>query len=203
MMRHGRIRLNLGRCLDCSTANGPGRRFVLWLQGCRQDCPGCVNQQFLPLVDRHLVSIDEMAERILAVDDIEGVTYSGGEPMLQARGLTLLSRRLRLAGLSVFCYTGLELSSLRQPGDPWVSSLLDSVDVLVDGPYRRDQAACLPWRSSYNQQVHFLTDRYRHLAEQVDQPATEVEFILGREGFTATGNWPEGFLDRVLELLRS
>lgn len=194
--------VNLGSWQQRSRANGPGQRFVLWVQGCRQRCPGCVNQQFLPRINRHLVSVAELTDKILAVGDIEGVTYSGGEPMLQARGLALLSRQLQAAGLSVVCYTGYTLESLRERNDHWVTNLLDQVDILIDGPYRRDQAVALPWRSSRNQQVHLLTNRYRHLAAEINRPGAEVEFFLGGEGFTTTGNWPEGFLERLQEHLR-
>ena len=93
-------RLNLGAIQERSAVNGPGERFVLWLQGCPLRCPGCCNPEFQPLVPRHLLVVEELAGRILAVPGIEGVTYSGGEPTVQARGLACLSERLRPAGLS-------------------------------------------------------------------------------------------------------
>lgn len=197
------VKLNLGGWAERSAVNGPGERFVLWMQGCPIRCPGCVNQDYLPFVERHVITVEEMAERILAVSGIEGVTYSGGEPMAQARGLALLSERLRPAGLSVVCYTGYTIEALREGADPWVCQLLASVDVLIDGPFVREQAASLLWRGSRNQRVLFLTDRYRSLADEVEKRPAEVEIAMRHGHLTVTGTWPEGLLDRLNSLLGS
>ena len=65
----------------CSAANGPGRRAVLWVQGCTLACPGCFNPR---THDRSgdQVGVDELFSRIDQLGDrIEGVTVSGGEPL--------------------------------------------------------------------------------------------------------------------------
>jgi anaerobic ribonucleoside-triphosphate reductase activating protein len=197
-----RIRLNVGAWQMRSVANGPGERFVLWLQGCPLGCPGCFNAQFQPFVRRHVLTVEEAAEMVLAVTGIEGITYTGGEPMVQAPALAILSERLREAGLTVLCYTGLTLEALHARKDPWVERLLSCVDVLIDGPYIREKAANLLWRGSTNQRVHFRTEAYRHLAGRVDKCGAEVELSVDRQGFTATGTWPQGFLGRLEEALR-
>ena len=194
--------LNVGAWEGRSVANGPGERFVLWLQGCPLRCPGCINPELLPFVERELVSVDEITVRILAVGGNEGVTYTGGEPMTQARALALLSERLRPRGLTVVCYTGYTLEALKAQGEPWVEKLLSQVDILIDGPYVREKAANLLWRGSSNQRAHFLTDTYRHFVAVVDRSPAEVEFVIGSDGFTTIGVWPEGFLQRLREALR-
>jgi len=194
--------LNIGAWQERSVVNGPGERFVLWLQGCPLRCHGCVNSEFLPFVKRKLISVDEMAQRILVINGIEGVTYTGGEPMAQARGLALLSEKLRPRGLMIVCYTGYTLESLRARNDPWVKRLLSHVDMLIDGPYVQEKAANLLWRGSSNQRIHFLTDAYRHLAEQVDHRQAEIEFTIGSDGFITTGTWPQELLKRLEEKLR-
>jgi anaerobic ribonucleoside-triphosphate reductase activating protein len=149
--------LNLATWQARSLSNGPGSRYVLWLQGCFRECPGCVNAPMQPHVIRHVRGVDDVAAAILAAPDIEGVTYSGGEPLEQVKPLVVLSRRLRRAGVSIVCYTGYTLQELQRSGRPDVSELLDCVDILIDGPFLLDQAACLLWRGSRNQQVHFVT----------------------------------------------
>ncbi len=203
MAREDEPLLNVGTWHERSWANGPGQRFVLWMQGCPRRCPGCVNPQFLPMVSRHRFSVEELAARILAVRDIEGVTYTGGEPLLQAYGLALLSRRLRSAGKTIVCYTGETLASLRLHDDPWEAELLELIDILIDGPYVRAEAANLLWRGSRNQQVHFLSDVYRHLAPELETRAAEVELMAGCDDFTTTGTWPDGFVERLEERLKS
>lgn len=225
--------LNLAVWQERSAVNGPGERFVLWVQGCSLRCPGRFNPEMQPFVRRHMVEVEQMASRILTVPGIEGVTYTGGEPMVQAQGLALLNELLRPSGLTVVCYTGYTLEALRvqnesenslesqtclggipnkfgRPNLDWVERLLSCVDILIDGPYVREKAANLLWRGSSNQRVHFPTDAYRHLkpvpqqveASGVDSHITEVEFAVGNKGFTTTGIWPEGFLQRLSEVLR-
>ena len=189
--------LNLGAWEERSRVNGPGERFVLWVQGCPLLCPGCVNEDYLPFAERHVVRVEEMADHILAVPGIEGVTYTGGEPTAQAHALALLSRRVRSAGLSVVCYTGYTIEAIRERRDPWVEQLVGCVDILIDGPYAREQAASLLWRGSRNQRLLFLTDRYRHLASELEGRPAEVEFTLRPGRLTVTGTWPEGLLDRL------
>jgi anaerobic ribonucleoside-triphosphate reductase activating protein len=191
--------LNLGAWIERSRANGPGERYVLWLQGCLLRCPGCCNVEFLPQEPRHLISIDEMAMRIGDIEGIEGVTYTGGEPTLQAQALALLSERLRPGGLTVVCYTGYTLEALRARDDPWIERLLANTDILIDGPYRQEEAASLRWRGSRNQRIHYLTPAYRELAD-TEGPA-EVEFAVGDHDFTTTGTWPAGFLERLQQIL--
>lgn len=197
------VHLNLAAWQERSVANGPGERFVLWLQGCPLHCPGCINSEMQPFETRRVVSVAEMVTRILAIPGIEGVTYTGGEPMAQAEALALLSEQLLERGLTVVCYTGYSFDALRSRNDAWIARLLACTDILIDGPYLQEQTAPLPWRGSGNQRVHFLSGAYRHLVGGVDQPVSEVECIVGRDGFAVTGLWPEGFLQRLHQVLRS
>jgi len=195
--------LNLGSWQERSLVNGPGERFVLWLQGCSMRCPGCFNEEFLPYIERHLIKIENMLTWVLDVSGIEGVTYTGGEPMEQAQGLTILSKHLRAAGLTIVCYTGYTLDELSASEDPWIDQLLCHVDILIDGPFIIEKASSLLWRGSSNQRVHFLTDTYKYLTDQIEARPAEVEFAINRDSFTTTGTWPSGFLERLERKLRS
>lgn len=151
--------LNLHARLPYSLANGPGLRAVVWLQGCNRRCPGCFNSEAQPLTPRLVCSPQELWGWLRSLTGIEGVTVSGGEPLLQAPALLSFLRLVRREGkLSVILYTGYqreEVDSL-----PGVRGALDCVDVLVDGPYDRERPARDGWRGSTNQRLHFLTDRY-------------------------------------------
>ena len=180
----------------CSVA-GPGCRFVLWLQGCPMRCPGCVNPQFQPFVPRSVEAVDVVAARILGAPGIDGVTYSGGEPMEQARGLAVLSERLRSRGLTVVCYTGYTLDSLRRRGEPAIERFLRSIDLLIDGPYMSEQATKLMWRGSSNQKAHFLSEAFHQFAADADRAEAQVELAVGGASLSATGIWPAGFFERL------
>lgn len=152
------MRLNLARTLPRSAANGPGERFVLWVQGCPLACPGCWNPDTWSFERRELRSVDDLVASILATEGIEGVTFTGGEPFAQARALAALAGRVRRAGLSVFVFTGYDLEELTRSEH---LALLAASDVVVAGRYVKAQRASgLAWRGSTNKRVHFLTDRY-------------------------------------------
>jgi anaerobic ribonucleoside-triphosphate reductase activating protein len=177
------MRLNLARTLARSAANGPGERFVVWVQGCPLACAGCWNPDTWPFERRDLRSVNDLLAEIRGTDGIEGVTFTGGEPFAQARALTLLATQVRSSGLSVFVFTGYELHELARPEH---RALLAVTDVLVAGRYVEAQRATgLAWRGSANQRVHFLTDRYG--PGDLDAVA-EVEFHLSGDGtLTVTG----------------
>lgn len=179
------MRINLARVLHRSTANGPGERFVVWVQGCPLACPGCWNPDTWSVAPRQVVEVEDLVRQILEVSDIEGVTFTGGEPFVQARGLAAVGRAVRKAGLSVFVFTGFELERLVGRGH---NELLEVTDVLVAGRYLEgDRVLDSPWRGSSNQGVHFLTTRY---SEADMASAAMVEVRIGADGGTAVTGFP-------------
>ena len=187
--------LNLASRLPCTEAEGPGRRAALWVQGCNKRCRGCCNPAYLQLVERELVSaasVLDWLENAQHVHDLEGVTFLGGEPMLQAQGLAVVAQGVQSLGLSVMVFSGYtknELDAMRLPG---VDQLLRYTDVLVDGPYEAD----LPdrnrrWVGSTNQQFHYLTERYDVRIESNDKVERVLEIRLKTDGSVFINGWPE------------
>lgn len=201
-MKKSNFYLNLGAWQECSTSNGPGRRFVLWVQGCPIRCPGCINPELQPFHKRFLVRVEEMAKLILSTPAIEGVTYTGGEPTTQARALVFLSEILREHNLTILCYTGYTLDEIVRKNDPWINRLLSLTDILIDGPYIQKESANLLWRGSRNQRVHFLTERYRHFEEIIDTAPAETEFIISDEGFLTIGTFPMELINKLKSKLK-
>ncbi|TNE43160.1 MAG: radical SAM protein [Deltaproteobacteria bacterium] len=155
---HSQQKLNIATWIPKSTANGPGERFVLWLQGCNLACPGCWNPNMWKFKPRHLMTIDETMSLIKQAQGIEGVTITGGEPFAQADALLLLAQRIRQAGLSLFIFTGYELEEL---SSQTAQEVLTYTDILITGRYKQaEQEPDLRWRGSRNQQIHFLSSRY-------------------------------------------
>ena len=176
------IVLNVASWIPRSAANGPGDRFVLWLQGCPLQCPGCWNTDMWSFEERKLLSVRDALTMVLATTGIEGVTLSGGEPLVQAEALLPLLRGVREAGLSVMAFTGYELDELVEPAQ---RSVLDLADIVVSE--RFDEAlACddLPWRGSRNQQVRFLTERY---SERDFREVPVIEVHISPEETVITG----------------
>jgi anaerobic ribonucleoside-triphosphate reductase activating protein len=159
------LTLQVAQVVPCTEAEGPGRRFALWFQGCPLRCPGCCNPEMLPFEGGRTVRAADLLRQIeeaAARDGVEGITLLGGEPLAHAPAAASLARAVRQLGLSVLVFSGYTLAEARQMSDPAVAELLAQTDILVDGPYLRDRPESRRrWIGSANQQVHFLSDRYR------------------------------------------
>lgn len=162
-----------------SYANGPGRRAVVWVQGCSLGCPGCFNPETHSFSGGRLVSMDELFAQILAVSDrVEGITLSGGEPLQQQSGIRALLRRIRCeTNLSVVLLTGFTWAEVQSfpNSDEWRSL----VDVLIAGRYDEMQYLAQTLRGSANKTVHFFSERYQQA--DFDQ-VPESEVILDVDG---------------------
>lgn len=173
---NSQIFLNVAAWTESTTLLGPGKRFALWLQGCPFNCPGCVAPGFIPPTGGYALPVRELTAGILSVEDIQGITVSGGEPILQAEALAgLLSLLCEQTGFSIIMYSGYtleELDKIRHTR-PAVGEVLNLLDVLIDGRYRHELNNSTGLRGSTNQRVHFLTRRYAHLREVFyDAPRT-------------------------------
>lgn len=182
--------LNIARVLPRSAVNGPGERFVIWVQGCTLHCGGCWNPDTWHTRPKTLVRALDLAETILATPGVEGITLTGGEPFEQAARLIPLVEHVRAAGLSVMAFTGYELGELDERGQ---RALLELCDLVVSGRYRQDRRTLAsPWRGSANQTVHYLTERYRPLPA-LESP--ECEIHITHDGtLTLTGFPPQALI---------
>lgn len=170
------------------TSLGPGRRFVVWAQGCPRRCPGCIAPETQPLDGGRLMPVKALAERIARSGD-PGITLSGGEPFLQCEPLCALLDAVRaVRDMGVIAYTGYTLEELRDMRDPAVDALLDRVDVLIDGPYVEALNDDLGLRGSSNQRCIFLTNRYRDAMPEFGRQGSRVtEYRIWDERFLMIG----------------
>jgi anaerobic ribonucleoside-triphosphate reductase activating protein len=169
------IVLYVAQIVPCTQAEGPGRRFALWFQGCPLRCPGCCNPEMLPFEGGQSMTLDDVVRQVRAAMDegIEGVTLLGGEPLAHASAAAALAREVWRLGLTVMVFSGCTLEEARRLPDPAAGDLLAHTDILVDGPYVRElPEARRRWVGSSNQRVHFLTDRYRADDPCWDRPNT-------------------------------
>jgi anaerobic ribonucleoside-triphosphate reductase activating protein len=157
--------LQVAQIVPCTEAEGPGKRFALWFQGCPLRCPGCCNPEMLPFDGGQRMRLSEVVAQAQSAANqhgVEGITLLGGEPLAHAPGAAALAQRVRALGLSVMVFSGYTIAEAKKLPDPVVAELLTLTDILVDGPYIRE----LPdtqrrWIGSTNQMIHFLTNRYR------------------------------------------
>lgn len=182
--------LRVAQIVRQTEAEGPGRRFALWVQGCALKCPGCCNPEMFGFEGGVEMSVDVVVERVLGTPDIEGVAFLGGEPSSQAAALAEVARRVRERGLSVMVYSGHTLAELRGMGED-VARLLEQTDLLVDGRYDREKPepkGGRRWIGSTNQVMHFFTDRYDVKDPIFTSPNTvEIRLI---DGELVVNGWP-------------
>lgn len=140
--------------LEDTTVDGPGFRTSIYLAGCRHHCPGCHNPESWNENGGGEISVDELM-RVITNDPFAHVTLSGGDPLLQASGCAELARRIKAeTDKTIWCYTGYTWEHLLTEDDADVMSLLQNLDVLVDGPFVQAlRNTDLLFRGSSNQRL--------------------------------------------------
>jgi anaerobic ribonucleoside-triphosphate reductase activating protein len=188
--------LNLANMVDKTTALGPGTRAVIWVQGCNLHCPGCIAPDWIPFKAAIRLSPEQIVDRLL-LDEITGLTLSGGEPMEQASPLAEVVRLARQRrDLDVICFTGYRYETLlKKPVNSGIPGLLQLVDVLVDGPYIREKNNSLGLRGSANQRIIYLTEKLR--GHPLESQARQIEFRID-DGFLTMVGIPTPSIDSAL-----
>ncbi|MBI4422676.1 MAG: radical SAM protein [Elusimicrobia bacterium] len=184
--------LRVSRLLERSAANGPGERFVVWVQGCSLHCPGCFNPGTWDPRGGSAVEIAALAGRINRASGLRGITLSGGEPLEQPEALrellSLLDPRLDRVLFTGFAWPEIQ-------GDPRRAALAREVDLLVAGRYlaaRRSEGA--PWAGSENKTVLALTGR----VPAGSGPACRIEAQIAPDGRLSLTGFPPPELIREL-----
>lgn len=155
--------LQVAQIVPCTEAEGPGKRFALWFQGCPLRCPGCCNPEMLPFEGGTAMTLEAvvaLVKQSAEANALEGITLLGGEPLAHAAAGAALAREAHALGLNVMVFSGYLLEDARQMPESAVRELLAETDILVDGPYIRAMPeTSRRWIGSLNQRVHFLSDR--------------------------------------------
>ena len=163
-----------------SIVDGPGLRYAVFVQGCSHGCPGCHNPESQPAEGGTETTLAALLADIRANGLAHDVTLSGGEPFEQPKACAALAAELKRNGYGIWCYTGYLYDDLagraeaartqqaqrEEAGltgnaltegiadDLAVGDLLDSIDVLVDGPFVESRKSLeLKWCGSSNQRL--------------------------------------------------
>ena len=156
-----------------SVVDGPGLRTVIWTQGCNHNCPGCHNPETHSFSKGFDESVDSICRNIEQWK--ENVTFSGGDPMLQARQCSIIAKKAKDIGLTVWVYTGYDIEYLLEHFDTngFIRSFLEHIDRLVDGKFdiKKKSMDCA-FRGSTNQRI-------------IDVPKTLANFDSGLEDYVS------------------
>lgn len=145
-------KLSILEIIEDTTVDGPGFRTSVYAAGCPNACPGCHNPQSWNIENGRLMATQEILDIILA-DPFADVTFTGGDPMFQPIEFAELAKAIREhCDKNIWCYTGFLFENILR--NDAQRTLLELVDVLVDGPFvqsLRDES--LLFRGSSNQRL--------------------------------------------------
>lgn len=148
------MKIRIAALVNDSIVDGPGLRYAVYTQGCLHHCKGCHNPQTHDINGGYETDTEDIWREISENPLLSGITFSGGDPLLQPRPLTELAKKAGEEGLSIWCYTGWVWEDLLRKNDPDIMALLNEIDVLVDGPFLSEQRTLeLPFRGSKNQRL--------------------------------------------------
>lgn len=135
-----------------SIVDGEGFRTVVFFAGCPHKCKGCHNPQSWNINNGKQMTVEEVFDEVMS-NPLSDVTFSGGDPFLQAKEIIPLAKMLKEAGKNIWAYSGFTMEQLMHlNGD--TRELLTYIDVLVDGRFilsKRDTS--LYWCGSSNQRI--------------------------------------------------
>lgn len=113
------------------TVDGPGIRFVIFMQGCPLKCKYCHNRDTWEINRSVEYAVEPVVEKVMRSKPYfdhsgGGVTISGGEPLLQAEYLLELFKELKKRGI----HTALDTAgSLKIT--PVIEDLLSYTDLVI------------------------------------------------------------------------
>ncbi|HEY0190355.1 MAG TPA: 4Fe-4S single cluster domain-containing protein [Kofleriaceae bacterium] len=195
--------VRVAQIVEDTRAEGPGRRWAMWVQGCSIRCAGCCNPEMFDERRGADLREDALIDQIAAAQarGVEGVSFLGGEPFEQADGLAKLAAYARGRGMTVMVFSGYTLEGLGARAD--AAALLAVTDLLVDGPYDQTRPEPRPpegrrWIGSANQRMHYLTAAYSPDDPQMRQ-ANTIEIRLSKAALQING-WPSA--DRLVGKVR-
>lgn len=137
---------------DDSIVDGPGIRYAIFTQGCLHNCLGCHNPKSHDLQGGYLVDINEIITEIDNNPLLDGITLSGGEPMLQIEPLIEICKAAKQRNLNIVIYSGFTFEQIIT--DPNKKALLELCDMLIDDKFEQDKRSLsLLYRGSLNQRL--------------------------------------------------
>jgi anaerobic ribonucleoside-triphosphate reductase activating protein len=156
LLRRSPMKIRVAGIEKESVVDGPGLRFVIFVQGCGRRCIGCHNPGTWDIDGGQEMDTGEILGQIGETGLIRGVTFSGGEPFEQAAACALLAGQVKNLGKDIVTYTGYTFEELqaRSSADEDARRLLEVSDILVDGPFMAEERDWdLPFRGSRNQRL--------------------------------------------------
>lgn len=160
-------------------------------------CEGCHNRDFQSFSPAIILEVDELFKRIVKAKNeqgVTGVTLSGGEPLLQSRGVLELVKRVKdELELAIMLYTGFTWDELKDidSKELWLKS-----DIVVSGRYVENlRSPYLKWRGSSNQVIVYNTKETTDLFYEQN----ECEVFIKEDGSVIITGFPQPDLTQTIK----
>ncbi len=150
------MNIRIAGIVDDSIVDGPGFRLAVFTQGCPHDCPGCHNPDTHPFDGGKPDTTERIISQMLQNPLLDGVTLTGGDPFCQSAACAEIAEAAKKHGLNVWAYSGWTYEQLTEKAktEPDIARLLNTTDILVDGPFILKQRTLeLRFRGSKNQRL--------------------------------------------------
>lgn len=159
-------RIKVARYECANNVLGYGLRLIIWLQGCHKRCRGCMTPEFLALNGGQSMTCSKLYNVIkfyIEEMHIDGITFSGGDPLIQLSNFQSLLPRLknRYPSIDVNLFTGYSYNLQERQFENLPSSIgnldLNGIDLVIDGEYIEALSGNFLLRGSSNQTLIPLT----------------------------------------------
>ena len=148
-------------------AAGQGVNVTFFVQGCEQHCPGCHNPEtwdFDGGYEFTQETLDDIIKSLKANGVQRNLSLMGGEPLHQQNefltNLIITEVKKVYPNIKITLWTGYIYEDLLQRHDKILENILSNVDVLIDGPFIKEQRdITLAMRGSRNQRVINLKEK--------------------------------------------
>lgn len=125
-----KLLFNVAHIKMCTEVEGPFKRCCIWFQGCILKCRGCINHDLQEIKANHICTMNQLIDIISSAYEsfaIEGITLSGGEPLLQQH-LGIFCQKIHSMGLGIILFTG-------YTEDKIPDIIRNNIDLALTGPY--------------------------------------------------------------------
>ena len=155
---------------------GPGKRVLLFLQGCSIHCEGCINRHLWDFGKGKNATPEEIIS-FCRDNRVEGITLHGGEPLDQANGLYPIIKTLKKERFTVILFTGYNKIQL----NIYQRRIWNLSDIVICGKFDlKKRNEYLQFRGSTSLRVIRRKGKYKHY--RIQDGTTAAILSIGLDG---------------------
>ena len=137
---------------------GPGKRLLLFAQGCSIRCEGCINSHIWEFGCGKNITAEEILG-ICKENKVDGITLHGGEPLDQANEILQAVQLLKKNGFSVILFTGYTKKELKGAQ----IKVWNLADIVVSGRFVESKKNLyMQFCGSTNQRIYTHKGKYKN-----------------------------------------